>query len=586
MKALADDSIHNGIAQSSPDDVVDQPGVFGDAMSAPGLALSVLLTEGRAHHQKGEIERALFLCQVILAEKPDHLGALDLLGTLALHRKSYVLCVDSCDKAIRMSSRDPTLFVKKASALQSLQRYDAALASYDCALAIQPNAMDTWFSRGLLLQSMDRNADALISYDHTLAIKPDYAEALSNRGGVLLALNRCEEGLASYDQALAIKPHLAGLHLNHGNALQRLNRYEDALDSYDQALAIKPDSVEALSSRGNALLGLNRYAAALASYSYALAIDPGHVSANWNDSLCQLLVGNFGIGWRKFEWRWRTKQLKKAVRHFKQPVWLGRESLSGKTILLHAEQGFGDTLQFCRYVKHVASLGATVLLEVQPQTKSILLALPGVSKMFVKGDVLPDFDFHTPLMSLPLAHQTDLSNLPADIPYLFCDDAYVEKWERRLGEKTLPRVGVVWSGSVAHINDQNRSIPLIQFEAELPNNVDLFCLQKELRDADRALLDRRQDIRYFTDEINDFADTAALIELMDVVITVDTAVAHLAGAMGKQVWILLPFTPDWRWLRDRDDSPWYPTARLFRQPAIGDWPHVMKQVVRLLRDLD
>ena len=586
MKTQADNSIRSGVAAVSPSDVVAQPGESRVAVSPPGLVLSILLAEARAQQQIGNTERALFLCQAILAEKPNHLGALDLTGTLALHRKSYSLCIDVCDQAIKIASKDPALFVKKASALQNLQRHDAALASYDCALDIDPNAMDTWFSRGLLLQSMGRNGEALRSYDRTLAIKPDYAEALSNRGGILLALNRCEEALASYDQALNIKPHLAGMHLNRGNALQRLSRYQDALDSYDEALALQPDYVEALSSRGNALLGLNHYAEALASYAFAQAIDPGHVSANWNDSLCQLLVGHFDVGWRKFEWRWRTKQLRKALRRFKQPIWLGRESLRGKTILLHAEQGLGDTIQFCRYIKYVASLGATILLEVQPQVKSILLSLPDVSKILVTGEVLPDFDFHTPLMSLPLAHQTDLSNLPAEIPYLFCDETQMRKWARRLGEKTLPRVGLVWSGSAAHINDQNRSIPLNQFAAEFPGTVDFFCLQKELRDADRAFLEQQQDIRYFADEINDFTDTAGLIELMDVVITVDTAVAHLAGAMGKPVWILLPFSPDWRWLRDRDDSPWYPSARLFRQPTIGDWPQVMKQVAGLLRDLN
>jgi len=566
----ANDCADGGMVLDAIADVCEKTDMPRNVTHVPNLALNVLFSEARRHHQKGELERAAFFCQAILAEKAEHLDALDLLGTLASQGKNYALCIDSCDRAIRINPKNPALFIRKAFAHQGLQQHDAALSCFDCALTIQPDAMDTWFSRGLLLQNMGRHADALRSYDRTLAIQPDYAEALSNRGGILLALNRCEEGLASYDQALILKPQLAGMHLNRGNALQRLNRYEDALESYDQALAIKPDYVEALSSRGNALLGLNRYDEALESYAYAQAIDPTHVSTNWNDCLCQLLIGNFDIGWQKFEWRWRTKQLNKAVRQFKQPIWLGRESLNGKKILLHAEQGLGDTIQFCRYVKYVASLGATIFLEVQPQVKSILLALAGVSKILVKGDPLPDFDFHTPLMSLPLAHRTDLSNLPADIPYLFAGEAHVGKWTRLLGGKTRPRIGVAWSGSATHTNDQNRSIPLIQFAAALPDNVDLFCLQKELRDSDRDLLDQRHDIQHFTDQI----------------VTVDTAVAHLAGAMGKPVWILLPFTPDWRWLIDRDDTPWYPTSKLFRQQAIGEWAPVMAQVARLLRDLD
>ena len=263
-------------------------------------------------------------------------------------------------------------------------------------------------------------------------------------------------------------------------------------------------------------------------------------------------------------------------------MWLGDHAIAGKTVLLHAEQGFGDTVQFCRYAKLVAAQGATVLMEVQPPLKALLAKLEGVSQLLAYGEMLPAFDYHCPLLSLPLAFNTGIESIPAETPYLSPDPARIRQWEGKLGEKRLPRIGLVWSGRTDHKNDHNRSIPLADTAKLVSGHAELVSLQKEVRAADKLVLDIRQDIRHFGDELNDFADTAALVELMDVVITMDTAVAHVAGALGKPVWILLPFNPDWRWLLDRGDSPWYPTARLFRQPAIGDWDSVIQRVANEL----
>ena len=256
---------------------------------------------------------------------------------------------------------------------------------------------------------------------------------------------------------------------------------------------------------------------------------------------------------------------------------LGEPAIAGKTILLHAEQGLGDTIQFSRYAKFVAAQGARVVLEVQAPLRPLLAQVDGVSQLLVRGEALPAFDYHCPLLSLPLAFQTRIDNIPAEVPYLHSDPDRVRKWEVRLGPRMLPRVGLTWSGRAAHANDSNRSIALGDFAGLVCLHAQFVSLQKDLRAGDAQIIERR-GIKHFGDELDDFADTAALIELMDIIITVDTSVAHLAAAMGKIVWILLPFNPDWRWLLDRDDSPWYPTARLFRQPTLGAWGSVIERV--------
>jgi hypothetical protein len=270
-------------------------------------------------------------------------------------------------------------------------------------------------------------------------------------------------------------------------------------------------------------------------------------------------------------------------RDFAQPLWLGEFDIAGKTVLLHAEQGLGDTIQFCRYAEKVAARGASVLMEVPPALLSLLAQVEGVRQLIGRGEPLPPFDCHCPLLSLPLAFDTRSDSIPAQVPYLRSEPERVGAWRRRLGDGKLPRVGLAWSGSATHLNDTNRSIPLEDFARVVCPEAQFVSLQKDVRAADERVLIGRRDVRHLGSELQDFADTAAVIELMDLIVTVDTAVAHLAGAMGKAVWILLPFNPDWRWLLDRDDSPWYPSARLFRQTAHGDWSEVVARLSVELR---
>lgn len=297
-----------------------------------------------------------------------------------------------------------------------------------------------------------------------------------------------------------------------------------------------------------------------------------------------LLLSNFQVGWEKYEWRWQTEMLKDTRRHFPPAPWLGKENLKDKTILLHAEQGFGDTLQFARFVPLVADRGATVLLEVQGALKNIFQNFKGTKTVFAQGEPLPHFDYHCPLLSLPLA-LNQLAPLPTEQPYLKADPARLARWAKKLGERTRPRAGLVWSGSTIHKSDRNRSIALKDFTQVLLNNVEFFCLQKDIRDTDRDLLKSTPRIVDLSAQLTDFSDTAAVIELLDVVITVDTSVAHLAGALGKPVWVLLPFAPDWRWLINRNDTDWYRQAKLFRQPKLYDWSSVLNEVRQALIEL-
>ncbi len=529
----------------------------------------------------GDLERhadALESYERALALMPDLAEAHNNRGMAlnALNRHSDAL--ESYERALALNPDYPEAHNNRGVALFDLKRYEEALESCGRALALKPDYAEAYNNRGIALGELKRPAEALQSYERALALEPDYAEAYYNRGNALGDLERHADALESYERALALMPDLAEAHNNRGMALNALNRHSDALESYERALALNPDYPEAYNNRGIALFDLKRYAEALESYGRALALKPDYASAHWNQALCQLLLGDFVSGWQEYEWRLKEGHQADPGRNLVQPLWLGAQTLKGKTILLQSEQGFGDTLQFCRYAKEVAALGAKVLLEVRPPLVQLLADLEGVTQVLQEGNPLPAFDYHCPLMSLPLAFKTDLQNIPSSIPYIRSDPARVAAWREELGIRAKPRVGLAWSGSIAHKNDHNRSMALAEILPLVCDWAEWISLQKDVGESDAALLASRADLRHVGGELTDFADTAALVELMDVVVTVDTSVAHLAGAMGKPVWILLPCNPDWRWLLDREDSLWYPTARLFRQPAIGDWGSAIRRL--------
>jgi Tetratricopeptide repeat len=403
-----------------------------------------------------------------------------------------------------------------------------------------------------VLERLKCYPEALEACDDAVALRADFAQAHCNRGVIFNKLNRFTEALASFDRALTLNPNLAQVHCNRGVALRHMNKLDEAMASFTDALTLEPESGD----------------------------------AHFNLGELRLLTGDFAGGLPDYEWRSKSGPSIPVMRHFSQPLWLGGEPLDGKTILLHAEQGLGDTIQFCRYVPLVAKRGARIALEVPGSLIELMRDLPGAMQLVASGGPLPAFDLHCPLASLPLAFATRLETIPADIPYLSASAAHLDKWRHRLGQAAGLKVGLCWAGNPNLPNDHMRSIDLKSLAALFgAPDVKFFSLQKELRAGDTALLGVHPQVTHLGDELASFADTAAVVSLLDVVVSVDTVVAHLAGALGAKTWILLPYVAEWRWLLERSDSPWYPTARLFRQPALNDWAGAVTAVKDALDEL-
>jgi hypothetical protein len=404
------------------------------------------------------------------------------------------------------------------------------------------------------------------------------AAVLNNSGLALHTQGLHLEALEKFQAALALEPDNPVILNNRGVCYLSLNLFEDAIQSYKLATTFDPRYVEAHNNLGNALVKLFQHEEALISYDQALALDSSYVEAYWNKALALLQLGRFSEGWVLHESRWAKPSFQPIVRHFPQPIWDGSFPINGKTLLLHAEQGLGDTLQFVRYVELVTALGARIVLEAQAPLVPLFDGLFGVEALVKQGDPLPSFDCHCPLMSLPLAFQTTLTSVPNAVPYLKPSPEKQLFWAEKLGPTSQLRVGLVWSGDPRHQNDKHRSIPLAELMAALPLGLKYFSLQSELRDSDRQALDDCDRLVHFGSELKDFSDTAALCAQMDVVVCVDTSVAHLSGAMGKPTFLLLPYNPDWRWLLERTDSPWYTTTKLFRQAQLGSWQSALENV--------
>ena len=569
------------------------------------MDLSDLTRQASSNHEQGNLKEAERLCRLILSHEPQHFEALHVLGIIAAQSGRFPQAAEALSRAVAVTPKQAAAHANLGRVLHQLKRHSDALKHFEQAIAISParadfllsradvfqelncledalndceqalqinaNDADAHYFKSIILGRLARYAEVLKSCEKALRIRPDFPEAMNNRGNALRQLGQRDEALKSYTLALKIRPDYPEALSNRAALFRELGRPNEALADCDHALRIHGNFADAIYNRGIVLGELNRPGEAVECYTRVLAIHPHDVKANWNLALCQLQLGNFERGWAGYEWRWKEDQLAFGQRVYPQPLWLGKEQLRGKTILLHAEAGFGDTLQFCRYAQPVANLGARVLLEVQPELHQLLSGLSGATQVLATGQDLPPFDYHCPLMSLPLALGTRLETIPADFPYIQSDRVKVAYWARKLGSKTKPRVGLVWRGNPKHRNDHNRSLALADLVPALDDDTEWISLQKDVPASDRDTLDANPRIRHLGDCISDFADTAALIELMDLVISVDTSVAHLAGGMGKRLWLLLPFSAEWRWLMNRDDSPWYPTAQLFRQTAIGDW---------------
>jgi tetratricopeptide (TPR) repeat protein len=469
--------------------------------------------------------------------------------------------------------------------LERAQQPHAALASYDRAIEIYPGFHQAHYNRAGVLKELKQLQPALDAYDRAIAAKADYAEAHANRGVVLQELERLDEALASCNRAIALRPDYAQYYLNRSTILKEQKQWDAALVSCEQAVALRPEYADVYVERGTILGKIGRHEEARADYDRAIALKPDFAEAQYNRSLALLLSGDYENGWRSHEWRWPNadKLRMDGRRTFSQPLWLGEESLAGKRLLVYAEQGLGDTIQFCRFAKSAADLGASVILEVQARLAGLMTSLQGVSQVVVEESPLPEFDYRCPMMSLPLAVKNTLDTIPGASGYLRADPEKVAAWRARLGERRCPRIGLVWSGNAKQGNDRHRSFRLARWIEHLPRHFQYFCLQKEVRPEDQVTLAANPWIAFDEQAVRDFDETAALCESLDLVISVCTSIAHLSGALGRPTWILLPFSADWRWLIGRDDSPWYRSAKLYRQQAIGDWNGVFTRVAADLR---
>jgi tetratricopeptide (TPR) repeat protein len=485
-------------------------------------------------------------------------------------------------KAVEIDPNDAIAYYNRATAQHSLNQSALAHESYSRAIELNPGYAEAYFARGSLHEQSARWQEALSDYDRALAIKPDLRQAQIHHANVLVQLKQWDEALASYDRVVVSDPENVIAHLHRGNVLRQLQRWDDALSSYNRAIAIKPDQVDGYFNRGVLFEQLKQFPEAVASFDLAIAIRPDFAPAQYNRALVLLAAGDFVRGFENYEWRWKNRGTPLDLANYcgTAPLWFGHESLDKKTILVFSEQGLGDTLQFCRYAKLLAGLGATVILEVQQPLVGLVAGIEGASAVIPRGGVVQNLDYKCALLSLPLAFKTTLESIPSERKYLHIDPARIAQWQAKLGPRARPRIGLAWSGNAQYPKDDQRSMPLATLVEHLPKEFEYFCLQTDIRARDRESLDTNP---FIVDYSPDFMDTAALCECLDLVISVCTSVAHLAGALGRPVWVLLGYNADWRWLEDRDDSPWYPSATLYRQAAIGDWGGVAARVGEQLR---
>jgi tetratricopeptide (TPR) repeat protein len=576
-------------------------------------APATLCENGFRLRSAGQPLEAAKCCQQALSIDANHAGAMHLMGLLSFDAGQYDHAVEWMARAVR---HDPKVEYLNdlGQILQRAKRHEEALRAFDKAVQLKPDSAELWRNLGSVLVQLNRDNEALLSYQHALKLQPNDFDAAS-KGGVLLhrqqrwaealaCFDLCEtlrpdqvpilllraiahRGLGNYESYLAdsqrahaLEPDNAEGCNNIGDAQQLLGREHEAIAWFDKALALLPENPTILTNKACAIGQMQRFEEADAIYSRIKLVAPNHAMAEWNQALLKLLMGDFAAGWAGREARWRVPSLSMHYPKFKQPMWRGEDTAPGTTLLVHVDEGLGDTIQFARYVPIIAARGMRVVLVVADALLPLLSGLTGVAQCLpLSAAELPHFDMHCPLSSLPFVLGTTLDTIPAATAYLpLPPTERVQAWERWLGPHDRPRIGLAWSGNITHKNDRNRSIPLQSLTRILHAGATFVSLQKDPRPADRTVLTGRHDIIDLTDRLDDFSETAALVSCLDLVITADTSIAHLAGALGRPTWIMLPFTPDYRWLLNREDSPWYSSVRLFRQDAARDYAPVLDRI--------
>jgi tetratricopeptide (TPR) repeat protein len=593
------------------------PFPLADAFAMPTVAEAFALAV--QHHQAGNFYQAERIYREILAVDSNHADACNNLASALLQQSKLDEAIHFYREALRLNPHSAAAAFNLGTALERQDKLDEAIRCYQDALLLNPDFAEAWNNLGIAEKNRGRPDEAIHCYRQAVRSKPEFVEAQINLANALRQQAQLEEAAAWYRQALRIKPDFAEVHNALANLLQEQGKPAEAVDSFRQALHWNPSLVEAHSDLANALLNqgkleeamahclqalrldpdfpeahnnlgavlhsLGRLDEALAHYDRAVVLRPDYADAHWNRSLVWLLRGDFERGWPEYEWRWKRPRV--VQRHFTQPLWDGTP-LSGRTILLHAEQGLGDTLQFIRFAALLHQGGGKVIVECQPPLLPLLAGLPGIERLVAQSSQLPAFDVQAPLLSIPGLLHISPDTIPAAVPYLHADAALIAHWHRELAQLRGLKIGIAWQGSASFARNFQRSIPLAHF-ARLgqQKGVHLISLQKgpaadQLRTlgGENTILDLGSRL---DEAAGAFVDTAAVMMNLDLVITADTAGAHLAGALGVAVWVALPLVPDWRWLLERDDSHWYPTMRLWRQTRYGHWDDVFDRLAEELR---
>jgi tetratricopeptide (TPR) repeat protein len=539
---------------------------------------------GEAFQGQDKLDEAVACYRRALQLKPDFVEAHNNLGLVLQQRANPDEAIACYRRALELKPDYFEASYNLGNVFQHQGKLDDAVACYRRALELKPEFVEAHNNLGSILNEQGKLDEAVACFRRVLEIKPDFAEAHSSLGNALHEQGKLEEAAVCHHRALELNPDFAEAHSNLGAVLQDWDKLDDAVACYRRALELKPDYAQAQSNLGTAFMYQGKLDEALACYRRTLELSPDFADAHWGRAFTWLLTGNWQHGWPEYEWRWQMKGA--TPRRLPQPLWSG-EPLTGRTILLHVEQGIGDTIQFIRYASIIKPQGAAVVLECPKPLIALLEGCPGVDQFVGQREDLPAFDVHTPLLSVPGILKTSPETVPAKIPYLFPRPALVEQWRERLIEIDGFKVGISWQGNPKYRGDRSRSIPLRRFAplAQIPG-VCLISLQKGVGTDQLAEVRNLFPVTDLAAELDEqsgpFMDTAAVMKNLDLVITSDTASAHLAGALGVPVWVALSFVPDWRWLLDRSDSPWYPTMQLFRQKERGNWQGVFEEIKNAL----
>ena len=565
-------------------------GKFEEAIDCYRLAIrlkpddaEVYKNLGTVLRKKGDLDEAIVNYRKATVLDPDDAKAHNDLGATLQKSGKLDEAIESHRQAIRLRPDYAMAYGNLGVALKEHGNFDEAITSYRQALSLKPDYAEAHNNFGIVLQEQEKLDEAIANYDRAIAIKPDYAEAYYNLANALKIHGKTDEAIKSYKQAITLKQDYVDAYVNLGTIFQEQGKFDDVIASYRQAISLKPDYVDAHNNLGGALQEQGKLNEAIASYDRAIAIKPDYAEAHINKSIALLLTENFEQGWPEYEWRLRAKNYAPPILH--QPEWDGTP-LNGRSILIHAEQGLGDTIQFIRYLPMVRARGGYVIFKCQPDLFRLLRNYKGFDEIIERipaNETAVQFDVHISLLSLPGIFGTRLNTIPSEASYITVNPNLVSQWKLKLGNNDDFKIGIVWAGNPKHKGDRKRSCSLADFAplADIPGLV-FYSLQKEPASTEACDPPENMKLINLENELNDFTDTAAIIANLDLVISVDTAVAHLAGSLGKPVWNLLYSSPDWRWLQNRDDSPWYPSMRLFRQTRPNDWAGVFEQVKKAL----